>query len=291
MMNLLLRLARPGLGWFLLAMVAQAADPLPDKSRFNLLNPTPRELMREMTTDRPDVNDSPRTVDAGHFQVEMDLATFSYDRHNPDGVSRRVTTWEAAPMLLKIGVLNSMDLELGLKPYATSLTVDGATGKRTRARGFGDITARAKINLWGNDGGETALAFIPFVKLPTASTGLGNRAWEGGLNSPFEIELPHGFELGVMPMLAVLRNDNDRGNHGQGGGAVMLGHAITPAVDGLVEFIGLASTQRAAPWEGVLNTALVWNVTKDWHLDCGVRIGLTRAADDLNPFIGLSWRY
>ena len=38
--------------------------------------------MREMSTDRPDKTESPYTVDAGHFQVEMDVLTYSYDRNN-----------------------------------------------------------------------------------------------------------------------------------------------------------------------------------------------------------------
>jgi hypothetical protein len=278
---------------FLLAARLHAGDaqPLPDKSAFTLLNPTPRALMREMTTDRPDINDSPRTVDAGHFQIEMDFAAFTTDRHNPERVLRRVRTWEIAPMYLKVGLLNSTDLELGLQPYTRSLTVDGAAGTRTRAQGWGDVTLRSKINLWGNDHGETAFALIPSFKVPTANAGLGNRAWEGGLSTPFAAELPHGFEFGVMPIFNVLRNDDDRGNHFQAGGAVMLGRALTEHVDGLVEFIGLAHARRDTPWEGVFNTALTWNVTKDWHLDAGVRIGVTRAADDWRPFLGMSWRY
>ena len=43
-----------------------------DKSIYTLFHPTPREWMREMSTDRPDQTESPNTVDAGHFQVELD---------------------------------------------------------------------------------------------------------------------------------------------------------------------------------------------------------------------------
>src|SRR5207247_8308607 len=51
------------------------ADPSAglDKRHYTLFNPTPRELMREMNTDRPDKTESPYTVDAGHFQVEADV--------------------------------------------------------------------------------------------------------------------------------------------------------------------------------------------------------------------------
>lgn len=42
----------------------------PDKSGYSLFKPTPRQFMRELTTDRPDQTESPYTVDAGHFQVK-----------------------------------------------------------------------------------------------------------------------------------------------------------------------------------------------------------------------------
>src|SRR5258707_15821817 len=51
----------------------QPVRPPPvDKSGYTLFNPTPREYMRAFTTDRPDLTESPFTVDAGHFQLEMD---------------------------------------------------------------------------------------------------------------------------------------------------------------------------------------------------------------------------
>ncbi len=55
------------------AVAALAAQPTgdnaPDKSGYDLFHPTPRDLMREMSTDRPDQTESPYTVYAGHFQV------------------------------------------------------------------------------------------------------------------------------------------------------------------------------------------------------------------------------
>ena len=58
---------------------AQATSPVPDKSRFTLFNPTPRALMRDMDTDRPDTTESPYTVDAGHVQIEFSLTEYARD--------------------------------------------------------------------------------------------------------------------------------------------------------------------------------------------------------------------
>ena len=47
------------------------------------------------------------TVDAGHFQIEMDFANFTYDRYNAEHSNTRFTSYEAAPMNVKLGVLNN----------------------------------------------------------------------------------------------------------------------------------------------------------------------------------------
>src|SRR5437660_12800023 len=77
-----------------------------DKSSYTIFNPVPGELMRELTPDRPDKTESPYTVDAGHFQLEMDFANFTLDES--DGV--RTRAWNVAPFNVKIGLLNNVDL-------------------------------------------------------------------------------------------------------------------------------------------------------------------------------------
>src|SRR3954465_11552153 len=83
-----------------------------NKSEFNLFNPTPPDLMRELNTDRPDKTESPYTVDAGHVQVEMDLASYSYDRNNPQHEARRVQRLDILNTNFKIGLLNNLDFQL-----------------------------------------------------------------------------------------------------------------------------------------------------------------------------------
>ncbi len=50
---------------------AEAEQPAPDKSQYSLFNPTPRELWRPLSADRPDFTESPYTVDASAVQLEM----------------------------------------------------------------------------------------------------------------------------------------------------------------------------------------------------------------------------
>ena len=75
-----------------LGVAAQETNSVPpDKSGYNLFNPTPDQYMREISPDRPDKTESPYTLDAGHFMLEMDFANYTYNqpRHNHEGLERR----------------------------------------------------------------------------------------------------------------------------------------------------------------------------------------------------------
>lgn len=281
-------LVLPLLGLFALGIVdARTTERIAEKSQYTLFNPTPRELMREMSTDRPDLTESAFTVDAGHFQVEMDLVNYAYDS---DG-SIRSDAFSFAAVNLKAGLCNRTDLQILLEPYNYVRVRDRATGLTESRNGFGDITTRVKVNLWGNDGGPTALAVMPFVKFPSNQDDLGNDAVEGGLIIPFAAELPFGWGMGAMTEVDFMEDADGSGHHPEFINTITFGHDIVGALAGYVEFFSLVSTDGDAPWIGSVNFGFTYGLTEDIQLDAGLNIGVTSSADDLNPFCGLSWRF
>jgi hypothetical protein len=268
---------------------SEAADA--DKSSYHLFNPTPRELMRDMSTDRPDKTESAYTVDAGHFQLEMDVVTFSYDRYNTDRSNTRVETVGIAPVNLKVGLLNNVDLQLMIDSYTSVRQHDRTAHVVEKNRGFGDMTVRMKMNVWGNDGGKTALGLMPFVKLPTNQDGLGNNSVEGGLIAAFAAELPLNWGLGAMTEIDAVRDEADGGHHAEFVNSITFGHEIASKLAGYVEFFSVVSAESGSDWVGTFDAGLTYALTDDIQLDAGINIGLTRSADDWNPFIGISWRY
>ena len=265
-------------------------QPSPNKDRYHLFNPTPRELMREMSTDRPDVTESPYTVDAGHFQIEMDLVSLGYDRHNVERIDARAESWSFANANLKVGLTNRVDLQLVVPMYNETRTrISGGTV--SRSQGFGDLIARMKINVWGNDGGRTAFALMPFVKVPTNGDDLGNDAVEGGLILPLAVELPGGWGMGLMAEVDFNEDEDEGGYHADFVNSLTVGHAIVGELNGYVEFVSVATTERDGDWIGTVNLGVTFAVTDDLQLDAGVNLGVSRAADDVNPFVGISWRF
>ena len=269
------------------ALVAEAAD----KSQYHLFNPTPRDLMREMSTDRPDKTESAYTVDAGHFQIEMDVLSYSYDRDNGLPGDTRVESLSIAPVNLKAGLCNWADLQLVIETYTSVRTHAREAREVEEQRGFGDITLRLKGNMWGNDGGPTALALMPYVKLPTNQDDLGNNSVEGGLIVPLAVELPKGWGMAVMTQLDYLRDESGSGHHPEFVNTITFGHQIVGNLDGYVEFFSAVSTEEDSEWVGTVDLGLTYGLTEDIQLDAGVNIGVTKSADDWNPFLGISWRF
>jgi hypothetical protein len=263
------------------------AGESPDKSGYNLFRPTPDALLREMATDRPDKTESAYTVDAGHFQFETDLLSYTYDR----GENETVKALALAPINMKIGILNNVDLQLIAETYNIQRTKDRDTNRSTRLSGFGDLLFRCKTNLWGNDGGPTALAVMPFVKVPTNQDDLGNGALEGGIIFPFAMELPADWGLGAQAQVDYLQDSNSSDYHQEFSNTITVSHDIVGKLAGYVELYSNVSTERGAKWIATFDFGFTYALTRDIQLDGGMNTGLTEAADDFNPFIGLSMRY
>ncbi len=269
------------------------ADPATeaDKTQFTLFNPTPRELMREMSTDRPDKTEGPFTIDAGHFQIEADILNHTYDRYNPARSDMHVETVRIASVNLKAGLCNNVDLQLVLDTYESVRTHDLASGAVQKNRGFGDLLIRAKWNAWGNHGGATAFAVMPYLKLPTNQDNLGNGSVEGGAIFPFAFELPQGWNVGVMTQWDVVRDASGSGYHPEFLNSITFSHDIIGHLAAYAEFFSAVSAESGSDWIGTIDVGLTYGLTKDIQLDGGLNIGVTRPADDLNPFIGLSWPF
>jgi hypothetical protein len=266
-------------------------DGRPDKSAFTLFHPTPRELMRPMSTDRPDKTESPYTVDAGHLQVEMDLINYAYTDSRLNGESQRINAYAVAPANLKLGLLNHIDLQVIVEPYVSLATETPGTGESERVAGFGDVLTRLKWNVWGNDGGPTALALMPFVRFPTHADRLGEEEGAVGMIVPFALELPSDWGLGAMTQVTVFNDASDDDAVAQFVNTVTVGHSIIGSLAGYLEFYSAVSTRADIEWIGTVDLGLTYQFTDDFRLDGGLNIGVTESAPDLNPFLGLSVRF
>ncbi len=260
------------------------------KSEYTLFRPTPDALRRELSTDRPDQTESPYTVDAGRFQIEVDGFNFSLDRDTAEGGDLRVRTYMAAATNFKVGLTHRMDLQWMVDPYVRVRTSNRQTRRTESVAGFGEVTTRLKVNLWGNDGGSTAFAVMPFVKWPLSPSEVRNGETEGGVIFILGYELPGGWSSAVMAEIDLLAD-------GAGGydrayiNSITFAHALTSKVSGYVEVFTVVGDAPGFRWQGQLDFGLTLAWTDDLQFDCGCNFGVSRSAPDIQPFVGFSRRF
>ncbi len=229
-------------------------------------------------------------MDAGHYQLELDLANLTYDAPNSVRGSVKSEAYQIAPLNLRVGVLNNADFQLELQPYTWQRIKNEATGAVETDAGFGDLTTRLKINLLGNDGGFFALGLIPYLKIPTAQNHLGNGAYEGGLSLPYAFDIPN-WDLGLDTVVSGNRDVNGSGYHAEFDNSISVGHAVVGPLEYHVEFFSDVSTEQNSGWVGTFDTWFTYQANKNLVLDSGVFIGVTKTADDWHPWVGMTWRY
>lgn len=229
--------------------------------------------LRPLSTDRPDITESPYTVDAGHFQFETEIANWARD-----GSERGYSLGE---LNSKVGLDSANDLQLVLPFYAH--VHDGGEG-------FGDMEVRLKHNFWGNDEGSTALAIMPFIKLPTANGGLGNGEYEGGIIVPFGFDGPCDWSFGVQGE-ADLAADDDGVYHVDFLTSATSSHPISENAGFFLELVSILGTDSSEDWEAYFNIGMTWAFAPMCQLDGGIRTGLTQASADLIPFVGASTKF
>jgi hypothetical protein len=213
----------------------------------------------------------------------LEVSFFEYAREE-DGPG--TDTLSLAPFKAKVGLLNDADLQFVLTPYIHEET-DGAG----TASGISDAQLRLKINLWGNDGGRTAMAFMPFISFPTGDDAFSSGRIEGGLIFPFAAELPEGFGLGLMAEVDFIHDDGDDEYQVDFVHTATIARDLIGPVAGFIEYAGAENLSTNDGYRATLNTGLTYGLGPDMQLDWGVGIGLTRAAEGVVVFAGLSMRY
>ena len=246
------------------------------KKRYNVFNPTPNYLMREFSTDRPDATESPCTVDAGHFQIETDL--FKTEHFNIAGVTTRNNFFNVAN--LKIGITNSLDLQMAVNCITVSITRNGTSKMKTS--GFGGLTLRAKQNLWGNDGGQTALAILPYINIPTKN----DNRFSGGILIPVSVSLTHGWEFGSQVGVDIGQTN---GYYFDFLSSANLSHSLFENFKFFAEGV-LCRNSEFKTYEYFLDGGFVFALSSEIHIDTGIFYGL-KSISPTTYFLGASFRF
>jgi Putative MetA-pathway of phenol degradation len=270
------------------AALAQSPDRPPicpyDSAHFDLFHPVPRNQLRELRPDRPGATESPFTVDAGHFQLEVD----AFRLVNRRAGEQREREWHAAYLMPKLGLSRRTDIQLEIPVYAAQKQRRYDAPSWERHRGFGDVALRLKHNFLGDDEDyPVALAAVGYVRLPTGGLA-GDGGAEYGLIVPADVNLGHHWDLegqvetklsydresarrylGVVPSVALEHDFND---------------VFSFIVEGVSRWNALDHR-----WLSSVNVAPVVTVNDNLQFDFGAHFALNRETDR-EFFVGFTYR-
>jgi hypothetical protein len=262
----------------------------PDKSQYTLFNPTPANCLREFDPDRPDVTDSPFTVDAGHIQFESSL--FGYALSRPDRQGVVTEEFDILDTNIRLGITNYAEIDLDIPPLDIEHTRFPVSRFDTWKSGPGPLELQAKINFFGNDSfekpGSMALGLIPRLDIPTV---IGGDHVEGGVAVPFAIKLSEKAELDMMTEYDFVHNEEGSGYHVEYLNSGSLSYDWTEKLSTYFEVATLFGTQDPLGGIVTLDTGVLYKFGHDWQFDVGCNVGVTRASDRIDAFTGLSKRF
>lgn len=277
----------------LLALPAAAlADPPTtapaDKSGYTLFNPVPDDQQRTFNPDRPSVTTGPFTIDAGHLQVESSFVQYAAnvpaDRGGPGG-----SQFSVLPTEFRLGILDRVEVDLTVNPFIDQRTPAAVP---RYADGFGDLQLQAKLNLFGDDGGDLAFGVIPYLTLPTASSshGLGTGRVDGGVILPVQVNLPASFTLDGEVEFDLPRNAADTGTGFDVMQTVQLSHPLVGPLDGYLEYAGVAPISLGQSFTATANAGLTYGSADTVQLDVAIDVGLSRGAPPYTLLTGITVR-
>jgi hypothetical protein len=212
----------------LLFIGAQAKVLAQGNQKYHLFNPVPRDKMRDMSTDRPDITESPYQRRCRSFSARNRF--FKTSSNKADGITSVENNINLAN--LKLGVSKNIDLQLVVGSYLATFDKDANGNKLNSTKGFGDLTLRLKYNIWGNDGGKTAIAIMPYVNFPTSKD---NDYIEPGIVFPFSVDLGNDFSLGTQVQFDLLKSQAKIGYHGSILQSLVIGKELTKSLETFAE--------------------------------------------------------
>lgn len=231
-------------------------------------------------TDRPGKGNGVCTVADGRIQIETQMVGWS--RFEQGGVDS--DTWSIGATVLKYGISERSDLQVGWTPYVRTKSGDHSIS------GVGDLVVRLKQRLTADDT-KVQVALIPFAKLPTAKRGIGNRKVEGGLAVPISFSLG-GATATFGPEVDVLADGDGQGRHAALINLVNLSGPVAPRLTLAAElWSNLNFDPAGTVKQASADAAIAYALSNDAQIDGGVNVGLTKDTADLELYTGISLRF
>jgi len=243
---------------------------------------------RDYCPARPGLGTPACTTAPGHVSVETGLADWQRDAD----ADQRTDTLLIGDTLVRIGLNETIEAQIGWTPFGHVRARDKATGTVDRQGRVGDALLGIKANLRHPDGRGLAIALQPFVTVPVGRGPVGAGDWGAGLVAPVTWDLSDTLNLEISPEIDASVDADGNGRHLAYSGTVGLGLAVTDAVTGTAEVQAARDEDPSGRTTGLEGSvSIAWMAADDLQFDIGGVAGLNRNAPDAEVYVGVSRRF
>ena len=247
-------------------------------------------MAEPLITDRPDFTESTDAIPAGHFQLEAGY-TFTYDREHKD----RVRDHTAPEFLLRIGVIDDVELRLGWQGYSwteNQFVTRTRVGRRVTGEdwtdGAHDLSIGFKLKLLEQDGLVPHFGILASMNIPVGSDVVSPGDVEPGAILLWAYDLTDEVALAGNVGFASLNDAGER--FFQTSASISLAVALTERLGGYVEYYGLYPNAEDSDAAHTLNCGLTFLINNNFQIDWRIGGGLNEEADDFFTGVGFAWR-
>ena len=224
---------------------------------------------QELVTDRPDQTESSSTIPKRSLQIESGI---TIERQSKDDM----LSFLLPTTLLRYGLTEKIELRLGEQIMYNTLEKSSK-----EYFGLSDLELGAKFQILKNESGNSEIAFLSHLVVPTGSNNFSNE------------------KVGTINKLAISHSINNRLDFGYNIGydyfgkgignltySAALGIGVTDKIGTYVELFG--EIPEFEDFEASFDSGVTYLIKKNLQLDFSFGIGITERIDYLA--LGVSWR-
>jgi hypothetical protein len=243
---------------------------------------------RDYCTDRPGIGTPACTMAPGTYSVELGLGDWSLNRDAGD----RDDVIETGDVLVRYGVAEHAEVQIGWTALGFARHRDGATGSVDHRSGTGDVTVALRRNLLNPDGSGLSIAVMPYVTAPVGRSPIGDGDWAGGVLVPVSYELSDTWSLATTSEVDAAVDEDGHGRHFAASETVGASFKLNDKLTATAEYqFTLDRDPASHHTEHLSGLSLGWQPAADLQFDLGANAGLDHDANDLEVYFGVSHRF
>lgn len=233
--------------------------------------------------------EQPYTIEGGRVAVDVRAIAFGHDLSNPyfaDYILERISMVRTE---VRVGVVSGLEIRCLLPDF--NIQNRWLAGRYFQYIGVGDLSFGLKWGRAMEEGDDvplSAAAVATYRTSPLMPTN-GTRGQSVSLAIPVEITLPSVYRVTLVPQGLFENRWSDQWTP-----VLQLGALFSGTIRNRIRFHlsldGKVDTSIPERFEVSGDVGLAWGIGNDWVVWGGSRFGLTLPAEDVMPYVGVSFR-